>query len=87
MKMREWREGWDRAAAAASTLAEAFRAAGATEGQVNRLRPTVSGKGTPWVDVGMVPASLAVRIAEAMRAGTALEAVGTETPARSGLRA
>lgn len=69
MEMQTWRGGWDRAAEATEALREALGVLGATEGATTRLRPIVSGKGTPWVDVGMVPASLAEAIAEAVRTG------------------
>lgn len=69
MEMQAWRGGWDRATAATGALQEALQVAGATDGQAARLRPLVSGKGTPWVDVGMIPASLAERVAEAIRVG------------------
>ncbi|MFD7536446.1 hypothetical protein [Streptomyces sp. NPDC059819] len=71
MRMDEWRDGWDRAGNATKSLQEAFQDAGATEVQANRLRPLVSGRGTPWVDVGMIPASLAEKLAEVIRAETA----------------
>lgn len=69
MEMHEWRGGWDRAQEATEALKVALEGLGVPEGQTVRLRPTVSGRGTPWVDVGMVPAHVAVRIAEAVVAG------------------
>ncbi|OAR25822.1 hypothetical protein A8W25_09820 [Streptomyces sp. ERV7] len=69
MEMRQWRSGWDKAADATEEVRQALNELGASEGATARLRPVVSGKGTPWVDVGMIPASLAQALAEAVRAG------------------
>ncbi len=65
--MDEWRGGWKRAEDAHASLVAAFEHVGATETQLRRLRPLVSGRGTPWVDVGMIPASLAEKLAEVIR--------------------
>ncbi|MFJ8308305.1 MULTISPECIES: hypothetical protein [unclassified Streptomyces] len=70
MRMDEWRDGWDRAAQASELLQDALRAVGAAEGRVARVRPLVSGRGTPWAEIGAVPASLAEKLAEALRNGT-----------------
>lgn len=69
MRMDEWRGGWDRATNASESLQEALKLIGATDGQAARIRPMVSGRGTPWVEVGMIPAHLAERVAEVLRVG------------------
>lgn len=80
MEMQTWRGGWDRATDATESLKDALRGMGAAHGQAARLRPMVSGRGTPWVDVGMIPASLAEKVAEVIRAGLQ----GDGSPAREG---
>lgn len=65
--MREWREGWTRAEKATETLKEALASVGAPEEATRRLRPLVSDRGTPWVDVGAIPAHLAEHVAEVLR--------------------
>lgn len=70
MEMQTWRGGWDRATDAAEALKGALQGMGATDVQAARLQPMVSGRGTPWVDVGMIPASLAQHVAEVIRAGS-----------------
>lgn len=69
MEMQQWRDGWTRASDATEALRKALDELGATEGMRERLRPIVSGRGTPWVELGMIPASLAEAVAEAIRAG------------------
>jgi hypothetical protein len=71
MEMQTWRGGWDRAADATEALKGALQGMSATDVQGVRLRPMVSGRGTPWVDVGMIPASLAQQVAVVIRAGSA----------------
>jgi hypothetical protein len=78
MEMQTWRGGWDRATDATEALRSALEGIGVRDGDAARIRPVVSGRGTPWVDVGMVPASLAEAIAEVIRTGT-LERSG-QTP-------
>ncbi|CAM5411496.1 hypothetical protein SXANM310S_06164 [Streptomyces xanthochromogenes] len=68
-RAEEWRGGWDRAGRAALSLQGALRGIGAPEGTVVRVRPVLSGRGTPWVEVGMIPASLAEAVAEVLRKG------------------
>ncbi|GAA0581195.1 hypothetical protein GCM10010394_07280 [Streptomyces crystallinus] len=82
-EMSQWRGGWDRATAAAEMLKGALGAIGAPENTRERLRPVVSGRGTPWVEVGMIPAGLAERVAEVLRAGSgqAVSSAGERDPA------
>lgn len=40
---------------------------GAPDSATKGLRPLVSGRETAWVDVGMIPASLAEKVAEVIR--------------------
>ena len=68
--MREWRDAWDRAQHATDALREALDGMGAGATRTAHLRPTVSRKGTAWVDVGQLPAYLAERVAEVIRAGS-----------------
>ncbi|MET9365190.1 hypothetical protein ABZX93_30360 [Streptomyces sp. NPDC006632] len=70
MGTQEWRDAWVRAECAADTLGEALGGMGAGAAQTARPRPLVSRKGTAWVDVGQLPAHLAERVAEVIRAGT-----------------
>lgn len=65
--MAEWQDGWDRAENATQALREALEGMGAPEDVRRRLRPLVSDRGTPWVDVGQVPAHVAERLAEVLR--------------------
>ncbi len=69
MEMQEWRAAWDRAQNATDSLREALNSAGAQVTQTSHLRPFVSRRGTPWVDVGQLPAHLAERVAELIRVG------------------
>ncbi|MFE9371960.1 hypothetical protein ACFYM2_19605 [Streptomyces sp. NPDC006711] len=68
--MREWRDAWTRAQHATDALREALNGMGAGVTQTSHLRPTVSRKGTAWVDVGQLPAHLAEQVAEVIRAGS-----------------
>ncbi|MBD0744838.1 hypothetical protein [Streptomyces sp. CBMA152] len=70
MEMSQWKGGWDRAAEATDALEDALGAIGAPDNARARLRPVVSGRGTPWVDVGAIPAGLAEKVAEVLRAGS-----------------
>lgn len=70
MEMSQWKGGWDRAAEATDALKDALGAIGAPDNARARLRPVVTGRGTPWVDVGAIPAGLAQAVAEVLRAGS-----------------
>ncbi|MFF4188327.1 hypothetical protein ACFYZ9_34535 [Streptomyces sp. NPDC001691] len=70
MDMQEWRAAWDRAQDATDALRTALSDMGAGQTQVSHVRPAVSRKGTAWVDVGQLPASVAERLAEVIRVGS-----------------
>uniref|UniRef100_A0AAU2UZC8 Uncharacterized protein n=1 Tax=Streptomyces sp. NBC_00003 TaxID=2903608 RepID=A0AAU2UZC8_9ACTN len=67
MRMQQWRDAWARAAYAAEVLRKAMEEMGAPDSATKGLRPLVSGRETAWVDVGMIPASLAEKVAEVIR--------------------
>jgi hypothetical protein len=67
MDMQAWRDGHDRAADAMEALRAALAALGVSESAWSGLRPTVTHTGRPYVHLGMLPADVVERIADALR--------------------
>ncbi|MEV5886941.1 hypothetical protein AB0L74_30430 [Streptomyces sp. NPDC052020] len=66
--MQAWRDGRATAVQATEALRAALAALGVRESVWGTLRPVVTHKGKAYVHVGMVPADVAERVAEAMKA-------------------
>ncbi|GGZ75544.1 hypothetical protein [Streptomyces bluensis] len=67
MDMQTWRNSRSRADDATNALREALAALGIPERVQQRLRPTVTHRGTPLVYLGMIHAEHIEQIAEALR--------------------
>lgn len=65
--MQQWRDGRKTAEDATEAVREAFDALGVPEFVCGQLRPWVTHTGKPYVNLGMVPAEYAERLAEALR--------------------
>ncbi|MFG3283573.1 hypothetical protein [Streptomyces sp. NPDC048111] len=70
MNTQDWHAAWDHAQDATDALRVALSDLGAGASQLMHLRPMVTRRGTAWVDVGQLPADLAVKLAEVIRVGT-----------------
>ncbi|MFJ4707119.1 hypothetical protein ACIP6I_20015 [Streptomyces anulatus] len=67
VEMQQWRDGRKAAENATEALSEALMALGIEAEQVSHLRPVVAYSGRPYVHMGVMPADLVERMAEALR--------------------
>ncbi|MFD5511187.1 hypothetical protein ACFWIB_25910 [Streptomyces sp. NPDC127051] len=67
MDMQTWRDGHTRATDTLESFRAALAALGVAEATWTGMRPTVTYKGLPCVHLGMLPADVVERMAEAMR--------------------
>ncbi len=78
MNTQDWDEAWDHAQDATEALRVALSDMGAGASQLMHLRPMVTRRGTTWVDVGQLPADLAAKLADVIRADTTAAVTGRE---------
>ncbi|RDG39470.1 hypothetical protein DVH02_03925 [Streptomyces corynorhini] len=67
MDMQQWRDGRKSADDATYALKEALAACGFPEHQYRHARPVLPHSGRPYVHLGLIPAAMVEKIAEALR--------------------
>jgi hypothetical protein len=67
MDMQTWRDSHARATDAAEAFCAALAAVGLPESVMRGVRPVVTYKGRPCVELGVFPADVVERMAEAVR--------------------
>ncbi|WP_176711216.1 hypothetical protein [Streptomyces sp. Ncost-T6T-1] len=67
VEMQQWRDGRKAAENATEALSGALVALGIETERVSHLRPVVAYSGRPYVHMGVMPADLVERMAEALR--------------------
>lgn len=67
MDMQTWRDSHAHATDAAESLCAALAALGLPESVLRGIRPVVTYKGRPCVELGVFPADVVERLAEAVR--------------------